>query len=163
MHLSFLFFSETWKHSISPSASSEPADPWWFMSQLMNYSYSSESSRLSHDWHVLQFFVRILSICFPVSTNITVSIPFRELSPLFCHVPSHETVMSHIPFSSLVPSISLAAKIFDWEATLLYASTMFFSWGGSGKFKNSHNFSNAVWLRPISLIAITARTFTSNH
>ena len=35
--------------------------------------------------------------------------------------------------------------------------------GGSSKFKNPYTFSNAALPRPTSLIAITARTFTSWH
>ena len=160
MHLSFLSFFDTWKHSISPSASIDPADPWWFVSQWvlwveMNSSYSLESSHSSHDWHGLPFFVRILRVfytyliisAFPCINLDCYYLHSAELQPFFCHVPSHETVMSHILFLFLVPSISLAV-IIDWEATLLHASTMFFymsptvvAWGGSDKFKSRHNYA----------------------
>ena len=42
MYLSFLSFSGPWKHSISPSTSFEPGDPWWFITQLSSWMSLNE-------------------------------------------------------------------------------------------------------------------------
>ena len=88
--------------------------------------------------------------------------------PRFCQVPSQDTVISVIPWSSTFSFNWSAAAIIDSVATTLYAFAIFFwvslnapTCTGDKKLKSPQIFSYDESPRPISLIAITDRILMS--
>ena len=99
--------------------------------------------------------------------EITVTILFTDECPRFCQVPSQDTAISAIPWSSTFSLNWSAAAIIDSVATLCALAIFFWvslnapTYIEDKSFKNPQNFSNDEYHRPISLIAITDRILMS--
>ena len=142
------------------------------MCSALHLRYSSLSlSKWEWSWHCLQTLLSgSASKTLPESIDITITQPFCEEYPRFCHVPSHEMPQFTISSSRACWASLMSFAAFDIEFLAItltcLAIVLAFFWyalavGGGGMFINVQNFLAPLCPFPMDLMEYTKRLFIS--